>query len=38
VASPAAFIGWIIGFEDAAEIIAPAELRQRFVEHLERVS
>jgi proteasome accessory factor B len=38
VASPAAFIGWIIGFEDAAEIVAPVELRQRFIDHLERVS
>lgn len=34
VASPAAFIGWMIGFEDAAEIVGPPELRLRFVEHL----
>jgi proteasome accessory factor B len=34
VASPAALIGWIIGFDDSAEIVAPAALRQRFVDHL----
>jgi predicted DNA-binding transcriptional regulator YafY len=26
------FLGWMIGFEDAAEIIAPPELRGRMVE------
>ena len=36
VASPDALIGWVIGFEDAAEIIAPEELRVRFVEHVRR--
>ena len=34
VASPDAFIGWMIGFEDAAEILAPDELRQRFIDHV----
>jgi hypothetical protein len=34
VASPPALIGWIIGFDDSAEIVAPAALRQRFVDHL----
>jgi predicted DNA-binding transcriptional regulator YafY len=34
VGSPDALIGWLIGFEDAAEIVAPAELRQRFVSHV----
>lgn len=38
VASPDAFIGWMIGFEDAAEILAPDDLRTRFVEHLGGVS
>jgi predicted DNA-binding transcriptional regulator YafY len=31
VAAPAAFAGWIIGFEDRAEILGPDELRDRFV-------
>jgi predicted DNA-binding transcriptional regulator YafY len=34
VANPDAFIGWIIGFVDQAEILAPPELRQRMIEHL----
>jgi len=34
VGSPDALIGWLIGFEDAAEILAPAELRARFVDHV----
>ncbi|MDP2623056.1 MAG: WYL domain-containing protein [Actinomycetota bacterium] len=34
VASPDAFIGWMIGFEDSAEILAPDDLRRRFVEHV----
>ena len=34
VASPDAFIGWMIGFEDSAEIIAPEDLRRRFVAHV----
>jgi predicted DNA-binding transcriptional regulator YafY len=31
VANPEAFIGWIISFEDEAEIIEPQELRERIV-------
>lgn len=34
VANVDAFIGWMIGFEDAAEILGPPELRDRFVTHL----
>ncbi|HAX82882.1 MAG TPA: hypothetical protein DCY40_09995 [Actinobacteria bacterium] len=34
VASPEAFIGWLIGFEDGAVLESPAELRSRFVEHV----
>ena len=34
VASPEAFIGWLIGFEDGAVLERPAELRRRFVAHL----
>jgi len=31
VAAPSAFLGWLIGFEDQAEIIEPADLRERYV-------
>jgi proteasome accessory factor B len=31
IAEPAAFLGWLIGFEDRAEITGPLELRDRFV-------
>jgi len=31
VANPDAFIGWMLGFDDKAEIVAPAELRDRLV-------
>ncbi len=31
IASPDAFIGWLIGFEDRAEIITPEDLRSRLV-------
>jgi proteasome accessory factor B len=34
VAAPDAFLGWMIGFEDAAEIVAPPELRHRMIELL----
>jgi proteasome accessory factor B len=34
VASAPALIGWLIGFEDAAEILAPTELREDFVAHV----
>ncbi len=35
VANIKAFIGWIIGFEDAAEVLAPAAVRSALVAHLE---
>ena len=35
VAAPAAFLGWLVGFEDQAELIAPQELRRRFVSYVE---
>ena len=31
VANPEALIGWVLSFEDRAEIVAPVELRQRLV-------
>ena len=31
VAAPSAFLGWLIGFEDQAEIIEPIELRDRYI-------
>jgi predicted DNA-binding transcriptional regulator YafY len=31
VAAPAAFLGWLIGFEDQAEIVEPVGLRDRYV-------
>ena len=34
VNSPDAFIAWIVGFEDKAEILAPGELRDRFLDHV----
>jgi proteasome accessory factor B len=34
VASPSAFVGWLIGFEDGAEVLDPPELRSRFVDHV----
>lgn len=34
VANPEAFIGWILSFEDAAEILEPAEMRSRLVERV----
>lgn len=34
VGSPEAFIGWMIGLEDQAEILGPPELRDRFIAHL----
>jgi predicted DNA-binding transcriptional regulator YafY len=29
-----AFIGWLIGFDDRAEVVGPSEVRTRFVEHV----
>lgn len=34
VSSPEAFIGWMVGFEDAAEILGPPEVRRRFLDHV----
>jgi predicted DNA-binding transcriptional regulator YafY len=34
VSSVQAFISWMIGFEDAAEVLAPAEVRRRLLEHV----
>jgi len=34
VANPDALIGWVLSFEDGAEIIEPAELRQRIIERV----
>ena len=31
VASPEAFIGWLIGFEDSAVLVGPAALRERYL-------
>ena len=31
IAEPAAFLGWLIGFEDQAEIVGPPELRERYL-------
>ncbi len=31
VASPETFIGWVLGFDDAAEIVGPPELRRRLL-------
>lgn len=38
VANQDAFIGWIIGFEDQAEVLTPPELRRRFVERVRGVA
>lgn len=34
VANLDAFVGWLIGFEDRAEIVDPPEVRDRFVAHV----
>jgi proteasome accessory factor B len=34
VARVDAFIGWLIGFDDHAEVLGPPEVRDRFVRHL----
>jgi proteasome accessory factor B len=35
VAGLEAFIGWMIGFEDAAEVLAPLEVRQSLMAHVQ---
>lgn len=34
VASVPAFLGWVIGFEDGAEVLEPPEVRRRLLEHV----
>lgn len=34
VANPEAFIGWLISFDDKAELLAPPELRERFLSRI----
>lgn len=34
VANPEAFIGWLLSFDDKAEIVAPPELRQRLIDRV----
>jgi proteasome accessory factor B len=34
VANPDAFVGWMLSFDDAAEILAPDELRNRLIERV----
>ena len=34
VAHPAAFIGWMLGFVDQAEILAPPELRRQLLDQV----
>ncbi len=31
VANPEAFIGWLLSFDDQAELVDPPELRQRLI-------
>ena len=38
VANPEAFIGWMLSFDDGAEIVAPDELRARLVERVKGVA
>lgn len=35
VAAPAAFLGWLVGFDDKAELTSPQELRRRFISYVE---
>jgi len=37
VAAPAAFFGWLVGFEDQAELMAPPGLRRSFVSYVQGV-
>ena len=34
VANPEAFIGWLLSFDDKAELLEPAELRQRLIDRV----
>jgi predicted DNA-binding transcriptional regulator YafY len=35
VSHDASFIGWVLGFDDRAEILGPSDLRSRLIEHVE---
>lgn len=37
IAAPPAFLGWLVGFEEHAELTAPSELRTRFISYVEGV-
>ncbi len=37
IAAPPAFLGWLVGFEEHAELTAPPELRTRFISYVEDV-
>ncbi|MEA2010200.1 MAG: WYL domain-containing protein [Actinomycetota bacterium] len=37
IAATAAFLGWLVGFEEHAELTAPADLRERFVSYVEGI-
>jgi predicted DNA-binding transcriptional regulator YafY len=34
VANPEAFIGWLLSFDDSAELLEPAQLRQRLIDRV----
>ena len=34
IAAPEAFLGWLVGFEEQAELVAPPELRRRFISYV----
>jgi predicted DNA-binding transcriptional regulator YafY len=38
VANPDAFVGWVLAFEDAAEVMAPVELRSRLLDRVRGVA
>lgn len=38
VANTEAFIGWLLAFEDAAEVLAPPEMRQRLIDRVRGVA
>jgi len=38
VAAREVFIGWIIGFDDAAEVLGPPQLRTEFIDRVQGVA